>query len=153
MWVLWIVAAGVLGLAELHTLTLVLGMLAVAALAAGGVALVGAGAVTQVLTFSFASVLLLGVARPVAKRHRRLPPGLRTGTAALIGRQGVVVSPVDSRDGRVRIGGEVWSARLYADGAPAPAGAPVDVIEIDGATALVLPQDPPPPLDRPQENP
>ena len=138
-WVIWVVVAGVLGLAELHTVTLVLGMLAVAALPAAVAAAVGASPAAQVITFAVASVLLLGVVRPVARRHRHMPAALRTGTAALVGKQGLVVSAVDDRSGQVRIGGEVWSARLYSSGAPAPAGATVDVIAIDGATALVLP--------------
>lgn len=138
-WVAWVVLAGLLGLAELHTLTLVLGMLAVAAGGAAVIAAFGAGAVLQVLTFAVASLLLLGVVRPVARRHRQLPAGLQTGTAALVGRRAVVVQPVDEHSGQVRIGGEVWTARLYADGPTAPAGAAVDVVAIDGATALVLP--------------
>ena len=139
VWVFWVVAVGVLGLAELHTLTLVLGMLAIAALPAALVAGVGGSAVEQILTFAAGSVLLLGVVRPVARRHRNLPPGLRTGAAALVGRRGLVVAPVDANDGRVRIAGEIWSARLYADDTAVPAGAEVDVVAIDGATALVLP--------------
>lgn len=150
MWVIWVVAAGVLGLAELHTLTLVLGMLAIAAVPAAVVAGVGASVVAQVATFAVASLVLLGLVRPVARRHRHLPAGLRTGAAALVGRRGIVVEPVNGSDGRVRIGGEVWSARLYAGSVAAPAGAPVDVIEIDGATALVLPADTSP-LDPPLE--
>ena len=138
-WVIWVVVAGVLGLAELHTLTLVLGMVALAALPAALVAGLGASPAAQVVTFAIASVLLLGVVRPVARRHRHMPAGLRTGTAALVGRQGLAVTAVDDRSGQVRIGGEVWSARLYAPGAAAPAGATVDIIDIDGATALVLP--------------
>jgi len=39
----------------------------------------------------------------------------------------------------VRIGGEIWSARLYAPGPAARVGATVDILAIDGATALVLP--------------
>lgn len=145
-WVVWIVVAGVLGLAELHTVTLVLGMLAVAALPAAVVAALDASPAAQVVTFAIASVLLLGVVRPVARRHRHLPGALRTGSAALVGRQGVAVTAVDDRSGQVRIGGEIWSARLYAPGAPAGAGSTVDVLAIDGATALVLPlpsDDPP----------
>ena len=138
-WVIWVVVAGVLGLAEIHTLTLVLGMLAVAALPAALVAGLGGSAAAQFLTFAGASVLALGVVRPVARRHRHMPSTLRTGTAALVGKQGLAVTAVDDRSGQVRIGGEVWSARLYAPGAPAPAGATVDIIEIEGATALVLP--------------
>lgn len=139
MWVFWVVLAGVLGLAELHTLTLVLGMLAIAALPAAAVAGLGADAAVQLLVFAGSAVLLLGLARPVARRHRNLPAGLQTGAAALVGRRGTATTAIDSHDGRVRIGGEIWSARLYADDSPIPSGAEVDVVAIDGATALVLP--------------
>ena len=138
-WVIWVVVAGLLGLAELHTVTLVLGMIALGALPAALVAALGASPAAQVVTFAVASALLLGVVRPVARRHRHMPASLRTGTAALVGRQGLAVTAVDDRSGQVRIGGEVWSARLYAPGTPAAAGATVDIIDIDGATALVLP--------------
>lgn len=138
-WLVWVVVAGVFGLAELHTVTLVLGMFAVAALPAAVVAGVGASPAAQVATFAVASVVLLGVVRPVARRHRHAPGALRTGTAALVGRQGVAVTAVDGRGGQVRIGGEVWSARLYSPGHAAAAGATVDILAIDGATALVLP--------------
>lgn len=144
-WLVWVIIAGVLGVAELHSATLVLGMLAVAALPAALVAVLGVGAAGQVVTFAIFSVLLLAVVRPVARRHRHLPAALRTGSAALVGRQGVVVSAVDDQGGQVRIGGEVWSARLYAPGTPAAVGAAVDVLAIDGATALVQPLDPPHP--------
>jgi membrane protein implicated in regulation of membrane protease activity len=138
-WVVWVVIAGVLGLAELHTLTLVLGMLAVAALPAAVVAGLDASAAEQVATFAAGAVVLLAVVRPVARRHRHLPSALRTGSAALVGRQAVALTAVDDHGGQVRIGGEIWSARLYAPGTPAAPGATVDVLAIDGATALVLP--------------
>lgn len=138
-WLIWVVLAAVLGLAELHTVTLVLGMIAVAALPAAAAAALDASPAAQVAVFAASSVLLLGVVRPIARRHRHTPVGLRTGTAALVGRQGVAVTAVDDRGGQVRIGGEVWSARLYAPGAAAAPGATVDILAIDGATALVLP--------------
>jgi membrane protein implicated in regulation of membrane protease activity len=141
-WVLWIAVAGVLGVAELHTLTLVLGMFALAALPAAVVSGLGAGPATQVLTFAVAGVVLLVGVRPIARQHRRRPT-LRTGAEALLGRRAVAVTAVSARDGQVRIGGEVWSARLYDESAPVPAGDDVDVVAIDGATALVLPTGPP----------
>jgi membrane protein implicated in regulation of membrane protease activity len=144
-WLPWLVAAGVLGLVELHTLTLVLGMLAVAALPAAAVAGLGAPPSIQVLVFAIAAALALVVVRPIARRHRNLPPGLRTGAAALVGRRGVVVAAIADGSGQVRIGGEVWSARSYDDDQHLPVGAPVDIVGIDGATAVVLARDEPQP--------
>jgi membrane protein implicated in regulation of membrane protease activity len=81
-----------------------------------------------------ASVLFL---RPIARRHIHTPAQLRTGTAALVGSRAVVLERVDVDGGRVKIGGEVWSARSYFDEQVIQPGARVEVAKIEGATALV----------------
>lgn len=142
-WLVWLVAAGALAAAEVLTLTFVLGMLAIAAVAAAVVAGVDAPVAAQVATFAAAAVLLVGVVRPVARRHRHLPAPLRTGAAALVGRRGTALTPIDAAGGQVRIGGEVWTARSYDDRQVIPAGSAVDIAQIDGATAVVLPLEAP----------
>ena len=137
-WVLWLIAASVFGVAEVLTLTLVLGMLAVAAVAAAVVAAVGLPPAVQIVSFAGVSVLLLGLARPIARQHRRTPASLQSGAAALVGRRATAVTDVDHAGGQVRIGGEIWSARPYDEHQHIPAGAAVDVVQIDGATAVVL---------------
>ena len=79
------------------------------------------------------------VVRPIARRHLHAPPQIRTGSAALIGRQATVLDAVDAAgtSGTVRLDGEIWTARAYEDGAEIPAGKRVHVVEIRGATALV----------------
>jgi membrane protein implicated in regulation of membrane protease activity len=141
-WVLWLIVAGVLGVAELLTLTLVLGMLSVAAAAAAIVAGIGLPPVVQVASFAGVSVLLLAVARPTARQHRRTPSSLQTGAAALVGRRATAVTDVDRSGGQVRIGGEIWTARPYDEHQRIPAGAAVDVVQIEGATAVVLSAEP-----------
>jgi membrane protein implicated in regulation of membrane protease activity len=136
-WLVWLIVAGVLGVAEVLSLTLVLGMLAVAAVAGAGVAAVGGPAALQVVVAAVIAVLLLGVVRPVARRHRGMPPSIRTGADALVGRQALVLEPVDRNGGRVKIGGEIWTARAYDEAQVIPAGHTVDVLRIEGATALV----------------
>lgn len=138
-WLVWLIAAGALAAAEVLTLTLVLGMISVAAVAAAVIAGVGAPAAVQVGVFAGASILLIAVVRPVARSHRHMPAAIRTGTDALVGKRGITVTQVDAHSGQVRIGGEVWSARTYDDRHVIPAGAPVDIAQIDGATAVVLP--------------
>jgi membrane protein implicated in regulation of membrane protease activity len=138
-WLVWLIAAGALAAAEVLTLTLVLGMLSVAALAGALIAGVGAPAPFQVAVFAGGAVLLLGVVRPVARRHRHMPVAIRTGTDALIGKRGTAVTEITARGGRVRIGGEVWTARTYDDSHVIAAGSSVDICQIDGATAVVLP--------------
>lgn len=140
-WVIWLIAAAVLGVAELLTTTLALGLTAVAAAVAAVVAAVGLPAGIQLGAFAVAAAAGLGVVRPVAIRHLRQPPPLRSGTAALVGRSALVLEDVTAHGGRVRIGGEEWSGRPYDETLTIPAGATVDVIKIEGATALVYPRE------------
>jgi membrane protein implicated in regulation of membrane protease activity len=135
-WVVWLVVAAVLGALELMSLTRVLGFASLAAVAAGFVALAGAPVWAQLVFFSVALVVLLGVVRPVALRHRREPTPLRTGVDALVGQMATAISDVDQDGGQVKVGGEVWTARA-AGGTPVAAGARVRVVAIQGATALV----------------
>jgi membrane protein implicated in regulation of membrane protease activity len=139
----WVVLAAVLGVAEIVTLTAALGLLAAAALAAAGAAALGLGPFAQFAVFAAVSIgLLIGV-RPLVKRQLRprYGPQHRFGVAALVGRQARVVQEVTGHAGRVRIGGEEWSARAYDETLVIPAGTTVDVIEIEGATALVYPRE------------
>ena len=139
-WIVWLILAAVLGVAELLTVTLTLGLLAVAAAVAGVVGAAGAPVPFQIVAFVVAAGAGLGLVRPIALRHLRQPP-LRTGTAALVGRSALVQQEVNGHGGRVRIGGEEWSARSYDETLVIPAGATVDVIQIEGATALVYPRE------------
>ena len=78
--------------------------------------------------------------RPIARRHLRMPPQMRTGTAALVGRRAIVLERIanDEGVGCVKIDGEVWTARAYDDDAGHRRRATrVEVVEIRGATALV----------------
>ena len=136
-WVWWLIAAGVLAIGEIATLGFFLGPIAVAASAAAVVALVGAGLAVQWVVFIAASLGSVLVLRPIARRHLRTPPQIRTGTAALVGGRAVVLERVDANGGQVRIGGEVWTARAYDEDDTFEPGARVEVLKIDGATALV----------------
>ena len=137
MFVVWIVAAVLLAIGEVLTPGLFfLGPVAIAAALAAIVAL-GAGAVASTIVFIVAGLLSLAVLRPIARRHVRMPQLLRTGTDALVGRKAVVTKRVDATGGRVRIGGEEWSARAYLEDGVYTEGATVDVVRIEGATALV----------------
>jgi membrane protein implicated in regulation of membrane protease activity len=140
-WVIWLIVAAVLGTVEVMTTTLAFGLVGIAALIAAGAGFLGAPAAIQFGAFVLASGVGLGVARPFALRHIRQPPMLRTGTAALVGRPAIVLEEVGPHSGRVRIGGEVWSARSYDETQVIPAGKTVDVMHIEGATALVYPRE------------
>jgi len=136
-WLVWIVVAVLLAIGEVATTSFVLGPIALAAGIAGIVALVGGGLAIQFVIFAlcaFGSLLLL---RPIAVRHLRTPLALRTGTAALPGASALVLDRVDDLGGRVKIGGEVWTARAFVDGEVFEPGVRVEVAKIEGATALV----------------
>ena len=137
-WVIWVIVAVVLAVGEILTPGLFfLGPVALAATAAAIAAAVGGGAVAQLIVFLAGAVASLAVLRPIARAHLRMPRAIRTGTAALVGAKAVVVQRVDASGGRVKIGGEEWSARSYTDDEVFEPGQRVEVAEIQGATALV----------------
>jgi membrane protein implicated in regulation of membrane protease activity len=136
-WVAWAIGAAALAAGEAATAALVLGPLALAAAVAAIVGAAGAGFGLQVLAFVVAAVAALGILRPIARRHMKMPAHMRTGAAALIGCSATVLEQVDRDGGRVKIGGEVWSARTYDEDQVLVPGDHVEVLKIDGATALV----------------
>jgi membrane protein implicated in regulation of membrane protease activity len=136
-WVWWMIAAGVLAVGEIATVSFFLGPIAVAAVLSALVALAGAGLAAQWIVFILASLGSLLVLRPIARRHLRTPAQIRTGTAALVGAPALVLERVDGRGGQVKIAGEIWSARSYDEDESFEPGARVEVLKIDGATALV----------------
>lgn len=140
-WILWLVAACILGVGEMHQGGLYLLPFAIGAALAAVVSLLGVGALLAVLVFVLASLIVVGALRPVARRHRRLPPPIRTGAAALIGRRAMVLERIANSEssGCVRIdGGEVWTARAFDEDEVIEAGERVEIVEIRGATALVM---------------
>jgi membrane protein implicated in regulation of membrane protease activity len=140
-WIVWLVLAAVLGVAEIMTTTLAFGLIAAGAVVAGVVGVAGAGLPFQLIAFGVASAAGLGLVRPIAVRHIKQPPLLRTGTSALVGRSAKVVEEITDDGGKVRIGGELWSARPYDESQVIPVGSSVDVFAIEGATALVHPRE------------
>ncbi|MCM3884263.1 NfeD family protein [Frankia sp. R82] len=136
-WVIWVVVAGALLVGEVLTLDLILVMLSLAALVGAGVALLGADAVWQILAFAVAAGGFGFGLRPVARRHLQPGPQLRTGVAALVGERALVVERVDGLGGRVKLRGEIWSARSYPSSLVLDPGEQARVLRIDGATAIV----------------
>ena len=136
-WVLWMIAAGVLAVGEMLTISFFMGPIALAAVTAAIVALAGGGVALQWIVFTVMSAGSLLVLRPIARRHLHMPAQLRTGTAALVGSTAVVIDRVDRDGGTVRLAGEVWSARSYDEDNAFEPGTRVEVLKIDGATALV----------------
>ncbi|GGQ75406.1 membrane protein [Streptomyces althioticus] len=138
-WLWWLIGAAALGIALVVTAMPELGMLAVGAVAAAVVSgIVGGGAVAQVAVFAVVSTALIAVVRPIARRHRSQRPELASGVDALKGKQAVVLERVDGSGGRIKLAGEVWSARALDTGRSYEVGQEVDVVEIEGATAIVM---------------
>ncbi|MBX9365917.1 NfeD family protein [Streptomyces sp. WAC04114] len=140
-WFVWLLAAAALGVAEFFTLTLVFGLLAGAALVAAVVAGVGIGVVGQFVALGVAAAAGLIVVRPVALRQMTQQPLTRDGSDALIGRRAEVMQEVTATRGLIKLSGEEWSARALDESHVIPVGALVDVMEIEGATAIVYPRE------------
>lgn len=139
--VIWVVIGLALISAEVLSGEFVLLMLGGGAFAAAVAAALGLPVLGSALVFGAASVLLLFAVRPVLRRRLdRSVSSESMHTAALVGGSGVVVARVDGHGGRVKIGGDVWSARA-ADAQVIEPGAHVTVVTIDGATAMVVAQD------------
>jgi membrane protein implicated in regulation of membrane protease activity len=138
----WLLLCVGLVVAELVTLTLVLGMLAVGALGAALAAYLGVGAAGQLLVFGGASTALLVVVRPPVRRALdRSGTSERTDPRQLAGSAAVVVQRVSDDTGQVRLNGELWRARPYAGTGPIDVGSPATVAAVDGATLLVYSPD------------
>lgn len=137
-WLWWLGGALLLGVVEMLTVDLIFLMFAGGALAAGGVALLGAPFWAQVLAFAVvASVLLLAVRPWALARLKATTPDTLTNVAAHVGRSAEVVQDVTEHAGRVKLVGEVWTARADRPGVVLHAGTTVQVVRIDGATAVV----------------
>jgi membrane protein implicated in regulation of membrane protease activity len=136
-WTWWALAAVLLLLAETATATLACAMAAIGAAVAAVLGAIGVGIYVQLPAFVLVSVGLIGFLRPAVMRHQQLP-GLRTGTAALVGRDALVTSRVDAHAGQIKLSGQTWTARAADPEAVFEPGSVVHVAEIDGATAVVL---------------
>jgi membrane protein implicated in regulation of membrane protease activity len=137
-WVWWLIGAASLGIPLVITAMPEFGMLSAGAVAGAVTAGLGGGMVMQVLVFAAVSVALIAVVRPIAARHNAGRPVLATGIEALKGKQAVVVERVDGSGGRIKLAGEIWSARSLDDSASYEPGRQVDVVDIEGATAIVV---------------
>ncbi|HLS04517.1 MAG TPA: NfeD family protein [Actinomycetales bacterium] len=136
-WMIWLALALLFAVVEMLTLDLIFAMLAGGALFAMGSSLLGGNVWVQVVAFALASLLLLVLLRPWGlKMIFRKGPLIPTGADAHIGRPAVVVSEVTTLEGRVKLMGEVWTARTEENTVLA-VGTAVTVVRIDGATAIV----------------
>jgi membrane protein implicated in regulation of membrane protease activity len=136
-WAAWLGLAAVLAIIEMMSLDLVLLMFAVGALSAAAAAGLGAPVWIALPIFAVVSLLLLFLVRPSVVEKLHAGPTLTTGHNNLVGRIAVVVEPVNDQVGRVKLAGELWSARAPRYEGPFDTGTEVVVSHIDGATAVV----------------
>lgn len=141
LWLAWLVLALVLIAIEAATVDFVFVMLFGGALVGAAAAAVGAPVILQVVLAVAVALLLIGVVRPIVKRQFTNPEASADiGSGALSGRTARVLETVTQTDGRVRLAGETWSARVPDGALPCEPGAEVRVLSIDGATAVVTQQ-------------
>jgi membrane protein implicated in regulation of membrane protease activity len=138
VWLLWLIGSGLFAVGEMASLDLVLLMFAGGALGGMGVALIGGPVVLQLVAFILVSGVLLGLVRPIAKKHltERTPLQI-DGVDMLIGRTAKVTRAVDSSGGRIKMGADEWSARTQHSGEAYAIGDTVRILQVDGATAVV----------------
>ncbi len=140
LWSLWLSAAALLAVGEMFSLDLVLIMLAVGAVAGMAVALTGAPFVLQALVAAGASMAMLALVRPSMAKRLHSGPELTLGHDKLLGKQGLVTEAISGMEhGRVRLGGEIWTAAPYDETLVIAPGETVEVLQIRGATAYVHP--------------
>ena len=83
---------------------------------------------------------MLFALRPFLLRSLRLRGEVEeTNAQALVGKEAKTLTQVTEDNGRVKLNGEVWSARTEDDAATIDEGAEVVVLKISGATAIVAP--------------
>lgn len=139
-WSLWLGAAVLLGVAEMFSLDLILGMLAVGALAGLVTSLAGGAFVLSFLVAIITAVGMLALVRPGLVARLHTGPDLQLGHGKLVGQQGVVTETVTALEpGRIRLAGEIWTAQPYDENITIAPGETVEVFEIRGATAYVHP--------------
>jgi len=141
LWLVWLVVAVLLGVAEIFTLTAALGVLGGAALVPAALAALGLPLPLQLVGFAVAATAGVLLVRPVALRHMSRPQLAQFGIDALVGKRAFVVREVSDRDGLVRIDGDDWTARSFDEITVIPAGTAVSVMRISGTTAYVYPSE------------
>lgn len=141
VWAAWLTIAAVLGLAELASLDFTLLMLAAGALTAAGVAAFLPGLLwLQIVVGLITAGAMLAAIRPLLVRKMHHGGELKTGSAHVIGRMGTVVKEIHpDGGGSIRLNGELWTARPYDEVSTIEPGQRVEVMAIDGATAVVYP--------------
>src|SRR4051794_20348120 len=114
-WQTWLIAALLLAATEMATLDFTLLMMAVGAAVGCVLNAVGLPVTIQVLGAVATDVALLAFVRPPIVRRLHRAPTVQSGTAGLVGMSAIVLERVTPHSGRVKLNGEVWSARTIME--------------------------------------
>jgi membrane protein implicated in regulation of membrane protease activity len=136
-WLWWLGVALAAGVVEVATVDFVFLMIVGGSLIASISAAAGLAFPIQVIAFAVATILLLVTVRPPLRQWAHRTPHTAMGPGALVGQAARVLEAVSSRDGRIKLGGETWSARAAGDHETFEIGSTVYVVRIEGATAVV----------------
>ncbi|AZA11446.1 NfeD family protein [Corynebacterium gerontici] len=134
---IWIVIALALAGLELLAGELTFLMLGGGALAAAGTSMVSDSLPVQAVVFAVVSIALLGLVKPIAKKRMLQAPALDTSPRAALGQRAEVLELVDATSGQIRFDGGIWSARSLHEDERFTVGESVQVVDIDGTTAVV----------------
>jgi membrane protein implicated in regulation of membrane protease activity len=144
MWVVWLVVAVAAAIGEMMTVGLFLAAFAVAAVLTAMVALVPGTFILQVPIFAALSLVGIAVFRPVVLGVLGWHPAEQISGPVMqrhmVNKRAVVTRTVDSAGGQVRVGeGEFWSARSFDPADVMEPGTSVEIVLVEGLTALVAP--------------
>lgn len=144
-WVLWLAIILVFLSVEMFTLDFTFLMIGVGSVSGLLSSLVGLPWFVQVLVAAAVSALLIFTLRPpLLKKLRRSADPTQSNVAALIGLGGTVVAKLSADGGQAKFSnGETWTSKLSPDVQLQNLGVGTRVViaDIDGATAIVVPEE------------
>ena len=138
MWVFWLIAAGIFFIIEMATIGFLVFWLGIGALLAMVTSFITDSILIQSIVFLVTSTLLLIFTRPLVNKFIKVPKEIKTNAYSIIGKKGIVISKINNieGDGRIKIDGEVWSAKAMHD-EEIPKDTEVEIVEINGVKAVV----------------
>jgi membrane protein implicated in regulation of membrane protease activity len=142
-WIFWLGLILLFVVVEMLTLEFTFLMIAIGSLGGLIAGVFGAPWYLQIVVAGVLSLLLLLTLRPPLLRLlKRGGDPTKSNVDALLGLEGLVVDPVTSTTGQVKLSnGDIWTARVspLTENRELRRGERVLVTAIDGATAIVVP--------------
>ena len=140
-WILWLVLAVGLIIAEIFTLGFVLFWFGIGALAAAVVGFLGLGFGWQFAAFAVVSIALTAMSRTIFARYLPHDDGnaMKSGIDSLPGKIGTVstASKGSLNEGAVKVFGSTWTAFPHEGEAGLVEGEKVEVVEVRGSSIYV----------------